>query len=179
MLHANVAAVAMLAQASPLAHAQMAIVVARALVATLAAEHTIAPVCVGLLTLMEDAGVGTDLIMQPGQNVIISGDVGSVEAPRWGSGGFTVSEIESLSLSGVAVVQAGGALHMSKMVFAGHGYDVLLEEGPEFARQSGEDTFDSQCYEHLAPLSTTLCAPPRPVALERGAVLGAMSAVMS
>eukprot|EP01050_Picozoa_sp_SAG11_P004502 SAG11_NODE_290_length_11190_cov_12.004872_1_plen_566_part_00 len=39
-----------------------------------------------VLTLAEDADVGTDLMIQPGQHVIISGDAGLVEAPRWGSG---------------------------------------------------------------------------------------------
>eukprot|EP01051_Picozoa_sp_SAG22_P005929 SAG22_NODE_370_length_11576_cov_83.771456_4_plen_2189_part_00 len=41
-----------------------------------------------VLTLTEDANVGTDLVIQPGQHVIISGDVGLAEAPRWGSGNF-------------------------------------------------------------------------------------------
>ena len=47
-----------------------------------------------VLTLTEDADVGTDLVVQPGQNFIISGDARS----RWGSGGFTVGEMGSLSL---------------------------------------------------------------------------------
>eukprot|EP01052_Picozoa_sp_SAG31_P030548 SAG31_NODE_3141_length_4629_cov_2.158057_2_plen_112_part_00 len=52
-----------------------------------------------MLTLMEDANVGTDLVIHPGQNVIITGDAGLVEAPSWGSGGFTVEEMGSLALS--------------------------------------------------------------------------------
>eukprot|EP01051_Picozoa_sp_SAG22_P022633 SAG22_NODE_5496_length_1003_cov_97.555310_1_plen_109_part_10 len=61
-----------------------------------------------VLTLMEDADVGTVLVIQPGQNVIISGDAGLAEAPRWGSfspviSGFTVREDGSLSLDYVAL----------------------------------------------------------------------------
>jgi hypothetical protein len=52
-----------------------------------------------VLTLDGDADVGTDLVIQPGQNVIISGDAELAEAPRWGSGGFTVGEMGSLSRS--------------------------------------------------------------------------------
>ena len=50
-----------------------------------------------VLTLTEDADVRTDLVIQPGQSVIINGDAGLVEAPRWGTGGFTVGEMGSLS----------------------------------------------------------------------------------
>ena len=60
-----------------------------------------------VLTLTQDADFGTDLIVRPGQHIFISGDAGLVEAPRWGSGGFTVGEKGSLSLT-YATVQ--GAL---------------------------------------------------------------------
>lgn len=56
-----------------------------------------------VLTMMEDADVGTDLVIQPGQNVIITGDAGLAEAPRWGSGGFTVGEMGSLSITNITV----------------------------------------------------------------------------
>ena len=52
-----------------------------------------------VLTLTEDADVGTDLVIQPGQNVIISGDRALPQPPTWGSGGFTVGESASLSLT--------------------------------------------------------------------------------
>jgi hypothetical protein len=51
-----------------------------------------------VLTLTEDANVGTDLAIQPGQNVIISGDIGLAEAPSWGIG-FIIQQYGSLSLS--------------------------------------------------------------------------------
>jgi hypothetical protein len=54
-----------------------------------------------VLTLVEDADVGTDLVVQPGQNVIISGDASLAEAPSWGIGGFTVGDMGSLSISRV------------------------------------------------------------------------------
>eukprot|EP01051_Picozoa_sp_SAG22_P003283 SAG22_NODE_158_length_16966_cov_26.252446_2_plen_618_part_00 len=59
-----------------------------------------------VLTLMENADVGTDLVIQPGQNVIITGDAGLAEAPRWGSGGFTVGEMGSLSLAFLTLASA-------------------------------------------------------------------------
>jgi hypothetical protein len=71
-----------------------------------------------VLTLTEDADVGTDLIVQPGQNVIISGDVGLVEAPSWGVGSFVVQERGSLALRYLKVqselsVMAGGSASLS------------------------------------------------------------------
>eukprot|EP01050_Picozoa_sp_SAG11_P009303 SAG11_NODE_864_length_6839_cov_4.807567_4_plen_343_part_00 len=67
-----------------------------------------------VLTLMEDADVGTDLVVQPGQNVIISGDAGLVEAPRWGSGGFVVREFGSLLLASVGLAISGQRLMMAQ-----------------------------------------------------------------
>eukprot|EP01046_Picozoa_sp_COSAG06_P033669 COSAG06_NODE_3455_length_5319_cov_12.049425_2_plen_655_part_00 len=55
-----------------------------------------------IVTLTADAGVGTDLIIQPGQDVQISGDPGLAAAPSWGSGGFTVQEHARLLLSGLS-----------------------------------------------------------------------------
>jgi hypothetical protein len=53
------------------------------------------------VTLTEDADIVTDLTIQPGQNVIISGDVGFVEAATlsWGTSTFTIGELASLSLT--------------------------------------------------------------------------------
>eukprot|EP01051_Picozoa_sp_SAG22_P007238 SAG22_NODE_502_length_9704_cov_23.436439_5_plen_637_part_00 len=72
-----------------------------------------------VLTLTEDANVGTNLVVQPGQNVIISGDAGLAEAPRWGTGGFTVGEMGSLALAYVRLARAlsvvgGGSLALSR-----------------------------------------------------------------
>eukprot|EP01051_Picozoa_sp_SAG22_P012604 SAG22_NODE_1326_length_4733_cov_7.209754_6_plen_537_part_00 len=52
-----------------------------------------------VLTLVEDADVGTDLVVQPGQHVIISGDAGLAEAPSWGRGGFLITEHGELLLT--------------------------------------------------------------------------------
>ena len=54
-------------------------------------------------TLTADAGVGTDLVIRPGQAVSITGDPGLVVVPSWGSGGFTVQQFGSLSLRHVTV----------------------------------------------------------------------------
>ena len=51
------------------------------------------------VTVTEDAGIGTDLTIQPGQNVQISGDPGLSEAPSWGTGGFVIGEMGSLTLA--------------------------------------------------------------------------------
>eukprot|EP01050_Picozoa_sp_SAG11_P010975 SAG11_NODE_1132_length_5752_cov_8.739685_7_plen_272_part_00 len=60
-----------------------------------------------VLTLMEDDDVRTDLVVQPGQNVIISGDAGLAEAPRWGSGGFTIGDGGMLALTYIGVERVG------------------------------------------------------------------------
>ena len=64
------------------------------------------------VTVTEDAGIGTDLTIQPGQNVQISGDPSLVQAPSWGSGGVVVGERGSLALArvmiGALVVHTGG-----------------------------------------------------------------------
>ena len=54
-------------------------------------------------TLLEDAGISTDLTITPGQTVSVSGDPSLPQAPSWGGGGFTVQERGSLALAGVAV----------------------------------------------------------------------------
>jgi hypothetical protein len=60
-----------------------------------------------VLTLVEDADVSIDLVFQPGQHVIISGDL--YDVPSWGTGGFTVMETGSLAMAGVAL---GGNLEV-------------------------------------------------------------------
>jgi hypothetical protein len=110
------------------------------------------------------------LVIQPGQDVRISGDPGLIVAPSWGSGGFTVQGMGTLlasnvvvvggltvqgggsatvsgvsSLSGEISVQSGGAMHLSYVSFIGQTYDVLLADGSEFTRQGGTNPFDAQC----------------------------------
>ena len=75
-----------------------------------------------LVTLTEDAGIGTDLVIQPGQDVHISGDPNLAVAPSWGSGGFTVEEFGSLSVTnvqldaiGAVVVVNGGSLSLANL----------------------------------------------------------------
>jgi hypothetical protein len=51
-------------------------------------------------TLTGNAGIGTDLVIQPGQDVHISGDPSLAVAPSWGGGGFAVREHAKLSLHG-------------------------------------------------------------------------------
>ena len=56
-----------------------------------------------ILTLTGGAGIGTDLMIKPGQDVHISGDPGLAAAPGWGTGGFTVQQGGAFSLVGVVV----------------------------------------------------------------------------
>lgn len=57
-----------------------------------------------IVTLVADAGIRTDLVINPGQDVRISGDLGlSATPPSWGSGCFTVQERGSLSLTYISV----------------------------------------------------------------------------
>ena len=78
-----------------------------------------------VLTLDGDADVGTDLVIQPGQYVTISGDDGSAEPPSWGSGGFAVGELASLSLAYLTITGAisaavgASALQLSQCVLLG------------------------------------------------------------
>jgi hypothetical protein len=59
-----------------------------------------------VLTLDGDADVGTDLVIEPGQNVIISGDLGLAKAPRWGTGDFAVQEHAKLSLRNLLLTES-------------------------------------------------------------------------
>jgi hypothetical protein len=75
-----------------------------------------------IVTLTADAGIGTDLVIEPGQNVRVSGDPGLAVAPSWGSGGFVVSERGSLALtyvalsSPVSMTAAAGPVHLTGCV---------------------------------------------------------------
>eukprot|EP01052_Picozoa_sp_SAG31_P024531 SAG31_NODE_2093_length_6459_cov_3.398585_3_plen_494_part_00 len=62
-----------------------------------------------VLTLTEDADVETDLVVQPGQNVIINGDPGLMEGPNWGTGAFTVREGGTLSLTHIELTWSSGS----------------------------------------------------------------------
>ena len=75
-----------------------------------------------IVALTGNAGIGTDLAIQPGQDVHISGDPSLATAPSWGSGGFTVGEMGSLSLSYVQIdagasiiVTSGGLLSLARL----------------------------------------------------------------
>eukprot|EP01046_Picozoa_sp_COSAG06_P046589 COSAG06_NODE_6623_length_2852_cov_4.446785_3_plen_276_part_00 len=54
-----------------------------------------------LLTLTEDADINTDLTIQPGQDVRISGAPGLTEAPSWGSGRIDIQGRATLALKWV------------------------------------------------------------------------------
>ena len=52
-----------------------------------------------IVTLVEDAGIGTDLVIRPGQDVRISGDPAMQVGPSWGDGAFTVESRSVLQLT--------------------------------------------------------------------------------
>lgn len=69
------------------------------------------------VTLAVGAAIATDLVIQPGQLVSITGNSGSAEVPSWGTGGFTVQQRGSLALhtvtiNGAIAVAAGATLQM-------------------------------------------------------------------
>eukprot|EP01046_Picozoa_sp_COSAG06_P012930 COSAG06_NODE_772_length_12432_cov_119.880159_13_plen_730_part_00 len=75
-----------------------------------------------IVTLTEDVGISTDVMIRPGQDVRISGDLGLAVAPSWGSGGFTVGEQGSLTVTYVSfdasaslTVTSGGSLSLASM----------------------------------------------------------------
>eukprot|EP01052_Picozoa_sp_SAG31_P027006 SAG31_NODE_2491_length_5612_cov_23.752766_3_plen_696_part_00 len=57
-----------------------------------------------MVSLQEDAGMETDLTIQLGQSVLVSGDVSLATLPAWGAGTFTVQQGGSLTLTSVQLV---------------------------------------------------------------------------
>jgi hypothetical protein len=90
-----------------------------------------------VLTLMEDAGVSTDLTIEPGQNLIISGNMELVDmfsGASWGEGGMKVMENGILSLAGVTLagpltVAASGLTKLSSVDFVGSAVSISMAEG--------------------------------------------------
>ena len=73
-----------------------------------------------MVTMTESQNVQTDLTIQAGQVVVVSGDEGLAAAPSWSSGLITVQQYGSLSLTRVALagslaVSGGGSLSLSEM----------------------------------------------------------------
>jgi hypothetical protein len=59
--------------------------------------------------------ISTDLMIEPGHAVVVSGDQGLADAPSWGSGGFVVQQFGSLvlaqmQLAGSISVISGGSV---------------------------------------------------------------------
>jgi hypothetical protein len=76
-----------------------------------------------LVTLTEDVAISTDLMIQPGQVVKITGNLGLSVAPSWGNGGFAVQQSGLLTLThigldpaAVLLVKDGGSLSLSSMI---------------------------------------------------------------
>jgi hypothetical protein len=121
------------------------------------------------LVLMQGAGVQTNLMIRPGQNVRINSGASMAAAQGWGSGGFTVHEQGILSITNVALdasvtltVAAGGELSLNSMVVPiaalsrmyghlvtdGMGASVRLSqiivpEAPQTGQASGTITVDT------------------------------------
>jgi hypothetical protein len=69
--------------------------------------------------LLQDAGIETDLVVQPGQRVSVSSDPSLPQSRRWGEGGFLVEQRSSLSLRSIVmptVIVRGGELNLAQMV---------------------------------------------------------------
>ena len=126
-------------------------------------------------TLLEDAGISTDLTITPGQTVSVSGDPSLPQAPSWGGGGFTVQERGSLALAGVGVagavsVLAGGDLTLqSSTVLSGS-----LSVSGGTASLSGCTLEDSVSLTTFTDSSLSLASMAVPAA-----VLGAAQAQLS
>ena len=89
-------------------------------------------------TLTESHHVHTDLSCQPGQAVFIGGDHSLASAPTWGSGGFTVGEAASLSLSYLTIA---GAISASLGAAQLSVSDCTLVDGGAMALQDVSATF--------------------------------------
>ena len=59
-----------------------------------------------MVTMTESQNVRTDLAIQAGQVVVVSGDEELAAAPSWGTGGFVVEQYGSLALSRVRLAGA-------------------------------------------------------------------------
>eukprot|EP01043_Picozoa_sp_COSAG02_P057198 COSAG02_NODE_6903_length_3297_cov_18.176986_2_plen_719_part_00 len=64
-----------------------------------------------MVKITKSESVHTDLTIEPGQLVVINGDRALLQPPTWGSGGFTVGESASLSLS---YMQIDGAIRSNE-----------------------------------------------------------------
>jgi hypothetical protein len=118
-----------------------------------------------LLMLTADAGISTDLTIHPGQDVRLNGAVGLSQLPSWGSGGFMVQEMGSLSLLGLYVVgriavQSGGRVSITgsdvgdDVNVAAAGVLELSQvtwQGQTVSTSSSTETGSMQCF---APYTT-------------------------
>eukprot|EP01050_Picozoa_sp_SAG11_P015408 SAG11_NODE_1995_length_3950_cov_42.467151_1_plen_638_part_00 len=120
-----------------------------------------------VLTLVEDADVGTDLVVQPGQNVIISGDVGLAEAPRWGSGhhSFVVQEFGSLTLQWIRLPLATLGSAVSAFIEGAGGTlsfaTIIVPERPRWGEMTGSIT--SQALDDVLARQLILDPPGLPL----------------
>ena len=62
------------------------------------------------VTVAADGAISSDLAIQMGQVVEISGKVGLAQPPTWGDGTFSVGEGGSLSLNGISL--SGGPINI-------------------------------------------------------------------
>ena len=89
-----------------------------------------------VLTFDGDADVGADLVVQPGQNVIISGNADLVEAPSWGTGGFSVQQFGSLSLTNICLTRTSLRFTMANFGSGG----LLILDGVAIVGVPGQVT---------------------------------------
>eukprot|EP01043_Picozoa_sp_COSAG02_P046624 COSAG02_NODE_4380_length_5425_cov_171.848104_2_plen_803_part_00 len=72
-----------------------------------------------ILTLVADAGIRTDIVIELGQDVHLNGLLSLAEAPAWGSGGFAVQQLAALQLEYVEVdgrvIVESGATRLAMM----------------------------------------------------------------
>jgi hypothetical protein len=100
-----------------------------------------------ICTLDEDAEVHTDVDIQPGMRVQVTGDASLPEPPFWGVGSFSVGERASLSLAyllldsaATIAVTAGGslaltdlALHAAQLIWSQQAGDTLVLSNVDFS----------------------------------------------
>ena len=85
------------------------------------------------MTLTADAGINTDVVIQPAQDVRIGGDMDLAAKPSWGSGGFTVQDRASLVVAHVVLnsdltIVGGGSARLSACTL-GATFSVTLSTG--------------------------------------------------
>ena len=109
-----------------------------------------------LATLTEDANIGTDLVVEPGQQVLVSGDATAAapDRPAWGRGAFSIRERGLLSLSDVRLESQLDVLPGARLILQAatvSGGIVLSDASADLTSCTLDDASFTQGKQHNYP----------------------------